>query len=176
MMDKRKKAAALTYDKLSQEAPRISAIGKGKVAEKIIEKAKEHDVPIVEDPTLVELLSELDINETIPEELYEAVDIDGGSNLAKFWHVTFPYLKPILKVLLVVNGLRIFNEFETAFVMMGERPPAAADVVSLHVYNQAFINWNFGLASAMAISWVFILAIVAFILAKTTRIHYGEDL
>ncbi|NLI67878.1 MAG: FlhB-like flagellar biosynthesis protein [Bacilli bacterium] len=73
MMDKRKKAAALTYDKLSQEAPRISAIGKGKVAEKIIEKAKEHDVPIVEDPTLVELLSELDINETIPEELYEAV-------------------------------------------------------------------------------------------------------
>jgi len=73
MMDKRRKAAALTYDKLSQEAPRISAIGKGKVAEKIIEKAKEHDVPIVEDPTLVELLSELDINETIPEELYEAV-------------------------------------------------------------------------------------------------------
>lgn len=73
MMDKRKKAAALTYDKLSQEAPRISAIGKGIVAEKIIEKAKEHDVPIVEDPTLVELLSELDINETIPEELYEAV-------------------------------------------------------------------------------------------------------
>ncbi len=63
----------MTYDKLSQEAPRISAIGKGKVAEKIIEKAKEHDVPIVEDPTLVELLSELDINETIPEELYEAV-------------------------------------------------------------------------------------------------------
>ena len=114
--------------------------------------------------------------QAIPEELYEAVDIDGGSNLAKFRHVTFPYLKPILKVLLVVNGLRIFNEFETAFVMMGERPPAAADVVSLHVYNQAFINWNFGLASAMAISWVVILAAIAFILAKTTRIHHGEDL
>jgi flagellar biosynthesis protein len=73
MMKKRKQAAALTYDQYSLDAPRVSALGKGKIAENIIEKAKEHNVPIVEDPTLVELLSELNINETIPEELYEAV-------------------------------------------------------------------------------------------------------
>ena len=73
MMKKRKQAAALTYDRQSSGAPRVSALGKGKIAENIIEKAKEHNVPIVEDPTLVELLSELNINETIPEELYEAV-------------------------------------------------------------------------------------------------------
>lgn len=73
MINKRKQAAALTYDRLSQEPPRVSAVGKGLIAENIIEKAKRHDVPIVEDPSLVELLSELNINEAIPEELYGAV-------------------------------------------------------------------------------------------------------
>lgn len=73
MIDKRKQAAALSYDQQSYEPPRVNAIGKGKIAETIIEKAGQHNVPIVEDPTLVELLSALNINETIPEELYEAV-------------------------------------------------------------------------------------------------------
>lgn len=73
MIDKRKQAAALSYDEHSYDPPRVSALGKGKVAESIIERAEEHNVPIVEDPSLVELLSTLNINETIPEELYEAV-------------------------------------------------------------------------------------------------------
>lgn len=73
MIEKRKQAAALSYDQATGEPPRVTALGKGIVAENIIEKAKEHNVPIVEDPSLVELLSELNINEAIPEELYQAV-------------------------------------------------------------------------------------------------------
>lgn len=73
MKDKRKQAVALTYDQQANEPPRVTALGKGKIAENIIEKAEAYDVPIVEDPSLVELLSTLNINETIPEELYEAV-------------------------------------------------------------------------------------------------------
>jgi len=73
MIDKRKRAAALSYDSQSNEPPLVSALGKGKVAENIIEKANKYDVPVIEDASLVELLSELNINETIPDELYEAV-------------------------------------------------------------------------------------------------------
>lgn len=68
-----KRAAALSYDEGQQIAPELSAKGIGLVAENIIKKAKENNVPIVEDPSLVELLSELEINESIPEQLYEAV-------------------------------------------------------------------------------------------------------
>jgi len=46
---------------------------KGKVAEKIIELAKKHDIPIKDDPDLVEVLSSLDINQEIPSEIYAAV-------------------------------------------------------------------------------------------------------
>ena len=69
----RKKAAALTYDSDTDDAPKLTAAGQGYVAEKIMEKAKENGIPIQSDPTLVQLLSELEINETIPEDLYQLV-------------------------------------------------------------------------------------------------------
>ncbi|GAA0495488.1 FlhB-like flagellar biosynthesis protein [Salinibacillus aidingensis] len=71
--DKRKKAVALSYDETIENAPKVAASGQGKVAERILSKAKEHDVPVQEDETLVELLSALNINETIPEDLYQVV-------------------------------------------------------------------------------------------------------
>ncbi|MFD1038002.1 EscU/YscU/HrcU family type III secretion system export apparatus switch protein [Virgibacillus byunsanensis] len=73
MTEKRKQAAALHYDKTQDYAPRVTASGKGLIAENIIEKAKINNVPIQEDSTLVELLAALNINETIPEELFQAV-------------------------------------------------------------------------------------------------------
>jgi flagellar biosynthesis protein len=69
----RKTAVALGYNPSSQDAPKVVAKGKGLVAEQIIEKAMDHDIPIQEDPSLVEVLSQLELNERIPEELYQAV-------------------------------------------------------------------------------------------------------
>jgi flagellar biosynthesis protein len=66
-------AVALSYDTKVHAAPRVVAKGKGNIASNIIEKAREHNVPIQEDASLVELLSQLQINETIPEQLYAAV-------------------------------------------------------------------------------------------------------
>ncbi|KAA0547953.1 hypothetical protein FZW96_09430 [Bacillus sp. BGMRC 2118] len=71
---KRSTAVALSYDPtLPTSAPKVIAKGNGIIANSIIEKAKESKVPIQEDASLVELLSQLQINETIPEELYQAV-------------------------------------------------------------------------------------------------------
>ncbi|UII57397.1 EscU/YscU/HrcU family type III secretion system export apparatus switch protein [Cytobacillus spongiae] len=69
----RHEAVALGYNPNEGQSPKVLAKGKGLVAEKILEKAKENKVPIQEDPSLVELLSNLNINENIPEELYQAV-------------------------------------------------------------------------------------------------------
>lgn len=67
------KAVALKYDRKKDGAPRVTAKGKGKVAEKIIELAKKHDIPIKDDPDLIEMLSSLDINQEIPSDIYVAV-------------------------------------------------------------------------------------------------------
>jgi flagellar biosynthesis protein len=70
---KAKKAVALKYDKQKDDAPRVVAKGQGQVAENIIELAKKHDIPIKDDPDLIEVLSSLEINEAIPSEIYVAV-------------------------------------------------------------------------------------------------------
>ncbi|NHM29778.1 EscU/YscU/HrcU family type III secretion system export apparatus switch protein [Neobacillus terrae] len=70
---RRKEAVALGYNQNAEDAPGVLAKGKGIIAENIIDRARENQVPIQEDPSLIDLLSKLNINESIPEELYQAV-------------------------------------------------------------------------------------------------------
>ncbi|MBQ8821073.1 MAG: EscU/YscU/HrcU family type III secretion system export apparatus switch protein [Lachnospiraceae bacterium] len=67
-----KQAIALSYDP-DEDAPKVIASGKGYLAEKILEKAKEVDVPIHRDDKLADTLSRLEIGDMIPPELYEVV-------------------------------------------------------------------------------------------------------
>ena len=74
IVDKKKikHAIALTYNP-DEDAPKVVATGKGVMAEKILEKAKEADVPIHQDDRLADTLSRLEIGDAIPPELYEVV-------------------------------------------------------------------------------------------------------
>lgn len=67
-----KQAIALEYDP-ADDAPRVVASGRGSLAERIIEKAKESEVPIHRDDKLADTLSRLEIGDAIPPELYEVV-------------------------------------------------------------------------------------------------------
>ncbi len=71
--DARKMAAAIRYDSAKDDAPRLTAKGKGHMAEKIIELARRHNIPIRTDYALVHILSKLDLDQQIPPELYRAV-------------------------------------------------------------------------------------------------------
>ncbi|KIL39260.1 FhlB domain-containing protein [Gordoniibacillus kamchatkensis] len=68
-----KKAVALKYSPGAQAAPVVAAKGRGHIAEAILQKAREHGVPVQEDASLVEVLSKLDLDQEIPTELYQLV-------------------------------------------------------------------------------------------------------
>ncbi len=68
----KKKAAALKYD-YGQTAPKVTASGMGRVADKIIEKAEENKVPIVYNEELANMLTKVDVGDEIPYELYDVV-------------------------------------------------------------------------------------------------------
>jgi flagellar biosynthesis protein len=68
-----KEAVALKYNPEESSSPIVAAKGKGETADRIVQTASEHNIPIQEDPSLVHLLSKLEIDESIPEELYEVV-------------------------------------------------------------------------------------------------------
>lgn len=73
MPQKPKKAVGLKYKPGDDHAPRITAKGTGRLAEKIIEMARKHGIPVKDDPDLVEVLSRLDLHDEIPPELYVVV-------------------------------------------------------------------------------------------------------
>ena len=73
MPRKRKKAVALKYKPGEDKAPKVTAKGIGLLAEKIIDMARKHGIPVKDDPDLVEVLSRLDFDEEIPPELYVVV-------------------------------------------------------------------------------------------------------
>ena len=66
-------AAALKYHPGQDSAPRVTAKGSGLVAEKIIDLARRHGIPIQEDPALIQVLSKLDLNQEIPPAIYVVV-------------------------------------------------------------------------------------------------------
>ena len=68
-----KTAVALGYDPNEDGAPKVIASGRGALAEKIIEQAKDNKIPVHEDDKLADTLSRLEIGEMIPPELYEVV-------------------------------------------------------------------------------------------------------
>ena len=68
-----KSAVALKYNTKQDAAPKVTAKGEGLVAERIIKLAKENQVPIKEDPDLVQILSQVDINKEVPPSVYKVV-------------------------------------------------------------------------------------------------------
>jgi len=68
-----KLAVALKHELGKQEAPKVVASGRGSFAERIIERAVEHDIPVHKDDHLANMLSKVSVPSTIPEELFEAV-------------------------------------------------------------------------------------------------------
>ena len=74
-MDKRErnKAVALKYQPLSDHAPKVVAKGEGRVADKILEIARKHNIYVHNDPDLIEVLSQLDLKAEIPADLYAVV-------------------------------------------------------------------------------------------------------
>lgn len=74
MTDKHiRRAAAISYDQAKHMAPRVVAKGKGHIADQIVRVAREHDVPLHEEPHLANVLEAMDLESEIPAELYRAV-------------------------------------------------------------------------------------------------------
>ena len=68
-----RQAVALRYDQQKNQAPCVLAKGSGYIADKIVQAAQQHEIPLVQDPVAGELLSRVDLGMEIPPEFYQAV-------------------------------------------------------------------------------------------------------
>ncbi|HET7304950.1 MAG TPA: sugar ABC transporter permease [Segeticoccus sp.] len=98
--------------------------------------------------------------QNIPDEIYDAAAVDGAGIWQQVRYITMASLRPVNTVLLLMLFLWTFNDFNTPFVLFGPTAPAAADIISIHIYGNSFINWNFGLGSAMSVLLLLVLLVV----------------
>ena len=98
--------------------------------------------------------------QNIPDELYEASAIDGAGIWQQIRRITMPSLRPINQVLVLVLFLWTFNDFNVPYVLFGQSPPAAGDLISIHIYQASFHTWNFGSGSAMSVLLLLFLLLV----------------
>jgi multiple sugar transport system permease protein len=108
--------------------------------------------------------------QNIPNEVYEAAELDGAGRLRQLRYITLPLLAPVTGVLVIIMFLWTFNEFNTPYVLFGKAPPPAADLLSLHIYVNSFVDLNFGLGSAMSVLLLLFLMIATLIYLRVFRI------
>ena len=88
--------------------------------------------------------------QSIPESLYESIDIDGASWSQKFWYITLPMLRNTFFFITVTTTIGYLQFFAEPYIMTGGGPMNATMSVVLHMYRHGFKFYNLGYASAMA--------------------------
>ncbi|QUH28341.1 carbohydrate ABC transporter permease [Vallitalea guaymasensis] len=112
----------------------------------------------------------------IPENLYEASAIDGASKVKQFFVITLPMLTPIILFNMVMQTISAFQEFTGAFVITNGGPMKSTYLYGMMLYDNAFVHFKMGYASAQ--SWILffiIVTITAILLKSSKRWAYYED-
>ncbi len=87
----------------------------------------------------------------ISGELYEAAEIDGANAWQKFWRITLPQLTPTTFFVSVMLTIQSFKVFDQIYMMTQGGPGTSTLVLVYHVYNEAFISWDLGYSSMVAL-------------------------
>ncbi|MBX3085928.1 MAG: sugar ABC transporter permease [Anaerolineae bacterium] len=104
--------------------------------------------------------------QNIPAQLYEAAEIDGANAWRRFWRITLPLLTPVIFFQLIIELIDSFKVFTEAFVITRGGPLRATYFFLLYFYDEAFVNFNMGYASALA------LVLTVIILLTTVFVNY----
>lgn len=107
--------------------------------------------------------------QSIPEELYEAADVDGVSAWQKIRHITLPLLKPIMLPATVLGTIWTFNMINIIYIMQGGMASEEGDILVSLVYKRAFYWGNYGSAAALSIVIFLILLAMSTIITKSQR-------
>ncbi|WP_405378945.1 MULTISPECIES: carbohydrate ABC transporter permease [Streptomyces] len=113
--------------------------------------------------------------QNIPQEQYEAAQLDGAGIWQQIRRITLPSVRPVNQVLVLVLFLWTFNDFNVPYLLFGKAAPESANLISLHIYQSSFGTWNFGFGSAMSVLLLlFLLLVTACYLLFTSRGRKGE--
>jgi multiple sugar transport system permease protein len=89
--------------------------------------------------------------QSIPDELYEAAEVDGAGKLQSFFYITVPQLRPILMINIILITISTLNTFDMILPLTGGGPGQATEVLSLRTYNVIFQNYSLSGGAVLAV-------------------------
>ncbi len=98
----------------------------------------------------------------IPPSLYEAAELDGAGKWRSFWNVTLPMLAPTTLFVTVTSTIGAMQVFTPMYMMTKGGPEETTDVVGYHIYSEAWVNFNTGLASAKSFVLLIVVAAISY--------------
>lgn len=107
--------------------------------------------------------------QNIPEELYEAASIDGAGVWQKFWNVTVPGLKNIIKYVVMMTTIQAMKLFTQPYIMTQGGPQNSTRTMVYYIYQQGFQQRNFGYACAIAVVFFIIVVTISFLLKRIIK-------
>jgi multiple sugar transport system permease protein len=111
--------------------------------------------------------------QAIPNEYYEAAEIDGASRWSIFWNITLPLLRPTTLLVMVMTVIVAMKVFAVPLIMTGGGPADSTRVLPLFIYQTAFEFFDMGRAAAMSV-FLFV-AVMLFSVAQIRIFTRGED-
>jgi len=109
----------------------------------------------------------------IPNEIYEACEMDGGNKLHKFYYIIIPFLKDTIVLSTLLRTVWEFNNVDLIYTLTGGGPAHATTTLVMYIANTATRDSNFGYGSALAVIAFFILLIFAIIYLKLS--NFGKE-
>jgi len=103
---------------------------------------------------------------SLPQEIFEAAEVDGASSWRKFCNVTLPMLKPLILVILVLRTADAWRMFDAVWIMTGGGPGMATEVSSIFAYRVNFRWWRLGYGSSLVILlflFIFIFSVITYL-------------
>ena len=107
--------------------------------------------------------------QSIPEELYEAAEVDGAGTLQSFWYITVPQLRPILMINIILITISTLNTFDMILPLTGGGPGQATEVLALRTYNVIFQNFSLAGGSVLAVVMLAIAMALTLIYQRLLR-------
>ena len=113
--------------------------------------------------------------QSMPDDIYEAADIDGCGMFRKFFSLTLPYIKPTIIMTVLLRTIWIFNSFDLIVIITGGGPVNYSQTLPSYMYSKAFASYDFGLASAFGVLLIVILGIYAVLFLKLSNYDKAGD-
>jgi multiple sugar transport system permease protein len=107
--------------------------------------------------------------QAIPENRYEAAELDGANRWQQFWHVTLPGLRSTLVFAAVTTAIFTLRSFEQPYVMTGGGPLNSTNLLVFYIYNQAFAQFDMGYAAAAAIVLLIVAIVLVYIQLRVSQ-------